>query len=72
MAYSNLYNCPKVVLLYPHHGNLPLEPIELQYSIAAPGADEKLIVATVDLGGTERSHKHALRKLVLECVAHGN
>lgn len=70
MAYGRLYNCPNVVLLYPHHGELPPDPIRRRYSIATRGADETLIVATQDLAGTQRDHKEALRLLVMACLAH--
>lgn len=69
MAYGRLYDCPKVVLLYPHHGDLPPEPIRRRYSIAARGAAEKLMVATQSLAGSQRDHKEAVRQLVLECLA---
>ncbi len=68
MAYGRLYDCPKVMLLYPHHGDLPPDPIRRLYSIAATAADEKMIVATLDLAGTQRDHKDALRQLVLDCL----
>ncbi|ANK82127.1 MAG: restriction endonuclease [Rhizobiales bacterium NRL2] len=70
MAYGRLYNCPKVILLYPHHGDLPTEPIRRWYSIATTDSDEKLIVATQDLAGTQRDHRDALRQLVLSCLDH--
>jgi 5-methylcytosine-specific restriction endonuclease McrBC regulatory subunit McrC len=28
MAYGRLYDCPKVMLLYPHNEDLPPEPIQ--------------------------------------------
>lgn len=68
MAYGRLYDCPKVMLLYPHHGDLPAAPIRRRYSIAAKGADETLIVATQDLAGSRRDHEDMLRRLVLDCV----
>lgn len=68
MAYGRLYDCPKVMLLYPHHGHLPPEPIQRWYSVATMDADEKLIVATQDLAGTQRDHRGALRQLVLDCL----
>lgn len=67
MAYGRLYDSPNVMLLYPHHGDFPPDPIRRRYSIAARGADETLIVATQDLVGTHRDHKDALRQLVLTC-----
>lgn len=65
MAYGRLYNCPKVMLLYPHHGDLPPDPIRQRYTIAAQGAYEQLIVATQDLASTQRDHRDALRQLIL-------
>ena len=49
MAYSRLYNCQNVMLLYPHHSELPTDPILQRYSIAKSGAQECLFVATVDV-----------------------
>jgi 5-methylcytosine-specific restriction enzyme subunit McrC len=69
MAYGRLYDCPNVVLLYPHHGDLPPDPIRRRYSIAASGADETLIVATQDLVGKQQDHRDALRQLVMDCLA---
>lgn len=66
MAYGRLYDCPKVMLLYPHHGDLPPEPVRRWYSVATMDADEKLIVATQDLAGTQRDHRDALRQLILD------
>ncbi len=67
MAYGRLYDCPNVMLLYPHHGDLPPQRIRQSYSIATSASDEKLIVATQDLTGAERDHRGALRELVLAC-----
>ena len=66
MAYGRLYNCPSVVLLYPHHGGLPPDPILQQYSIAMPGAKESLFVVTLDVAGPLRKHEDRLRDLVLD------
>lgn len=68
MAYGKLYDCSNVMLLYPHHAGLPLAPVRSRYSIAAKGAADKLIVATLSLGGTQQSHKSALEQLVKECL----
>ena len=65
MAYGRLYNCPQVLLLYPHHGALPPDPILVQYSIAMPNAQEKLFLATLDVTGPRRRHEIALNDLVL-------
>ena len=66
MAYSRLYDCPHVVLLYPHHGELPPDPMLQRYSIAMPGAPESLFVATIDVTGPRRKHETALRDLILD------
>ena len=66
MAYGQLYECSKVVLLYPHHGGLPTDPVLQRYSIASPGAKDSLFVATLDVTGLHRAHQTALGDLVLE------
>lgn len=66
MAYGRLYNCPNVVLLYPHHGGLPPDPIVQQYSIAERGARESLFVVTLDVTGPRPKHETALRDLVFD------
>lgn len=67
LAYGRIYECPDVLLLYPHHGDLPPEPIRRPYSIAKPDARERLTVATLDLTGSRRNHEKAL-KTVVEAV----
>ena len=72
MAYSRIYDCPHVVLLYPHHGGLPPDPIRQWYAIAKEGAQESLVVATLDITGSHRRHETVLRDLVfdrLNCTA---
>src|SRR5690606_31475330 len=71
MAYGRLYECPNVVLLYPHHGDLPPDPIRCRYSIAQRGADETLIVATHDLAGTQGDQRESLRQLVVNSLVFG-
>ena len=66
MAYGRLYDCPSVVLLYPHHGGLPPNPILQRYSIAMPEAQESLFVATLDVTGPHQKHETALRDLILD------
>lgn len=65
MAYGRVYDCPRVLLLFPHHAALPPDPILQRYSIAMPGAKESLFVATLDVTGSHRTHEAALRDLVL-------
>ena len=67
MAYGQVYDCPDVVLLYPHHGGLPLEPVWQRFSIAKRDAQEGLSVVTIDVTGLCRKHEAALlRDLVLD------
>ena len=66
MAYGRIYDCPRVVLLYPRHGGLPPDPILERYSIATPDAQESLFVATLDVTGPHRKHKIALKDLILD------
>lgn len=72
MAYGRLYDCSTVMLLYPHHAGLPPDLIRRRYSIAARDAAETLIVATLNLAGTQRDHRDALRKLISECLGIGD
>ena len=71
MAYGRIYDCPRMVLLYPHHGGLPSDPILQRYSIATPNAQESLFVATINVTGPHQKHKTALRDLTLHrlCIA---
>ncbi len=69
MAYGRVYECPDVVLLYPHHGGLPPESILRPFSIAKPGAQEGFFVATLDVAGSRRDHEVALKRLVLDCMS---
>ena len=55
MSYGRVYQCPDVVLLYPHHGGLSPHPARQQYSIARPGPQDSLFVAALDV-----SLRHAL------------
>ena len=64
MAYGRLYDCPYVMLLYPHHGGLPPDVIMQRYSIAKAGARESLYVATLDVTGPRQRHDTALRRLI--------
>ncbi len=69
MAYSQLYNCPRVVLLYPHNGKLPAGSIHQMYSIAKQSAQEKLTVATVDITESHIKIQNELKKIVEKQVA---
>ncbi|MCY4311238.1 MAG: restriction endonuclease [Rhodospirillaceae bacterium] len=66
MAYGQIYDCPQVMLLFPHHAALPPDPILQRYSIARRDANEDLFIATLDVTGSRRAHEAALRALVLD------
>ena len=65
MAYGRLYDCPNVMLLYPHHGGLSSDAVLQRYSIANPRAQESLFVATLDATGPHRKIKTDLRNLIM-------
>ena len=70
MAYSQLYDCVHVMLLYPHHADLPCDATILQrYAIARPGARKGLFVATLDVTASRKCQLVALRQLIenLQC-----
>ena len=66
MAYGQLYGCPHVMLLYPHHGGLRPDPVLQRYSVGKPAAPESLYVATLDVTGPHRDIKAALRDLIMD------
>ena len=66
MAYGWLYDCQHVMLLYPHHGGLPPDAVLQRYSIANPGAQESLFVATLDVTAPHRKIQAALRDLIMD------
>ncbi|WP_017349048.1 McrC family protein [Pantoea sp. A4] len=47
MAYAQIYQCPQVTLLYPHHSGLGAQCLDENYKILA--GEEKLQVASIDL-----------------------
>jgi 5-methylcytosine-specific restriction enzyme subunit McrC len=68
MAYSQLYNCPNVMLLYPHHGALPPDPIFTSYAIGAMHGEANLSIATLDVTGSAQRHVLDLTKLIDLCL----
>ena len=63
MAYGQLYKCPDVMLLYPHHGGLQPDVLFDSFSIARAHAREKLLVATLDITKPRGNVENALRRL---------
>lgn len=68
MAYSQLYHCLNVMLLYPHHGGLGLDPVSQHFSIRAADANERLIVASIDLVQGKAVQTDWMSRLVRECL----
>ena len=66
MAYGRLYDCPHVVLLYPHHAGC--RPIRSCSGIRSRYRThwKALFVATLDVTGPRRKHEATLRDLILD------
>lgn len=62
MAYARLYECREVMLLYPHHTGLGPDALDAGYGIMA--GDERLRIASVDLGPGEASVVQRLARLM--------
>ncbi|MDR3533417.1 MAG: restriction endonuclease [Rhodopila sp.] len=51
LAYSRVYKCPRLMLLYPHHYDLGgADHYTVRYRVT--GSDDKLAIATIDVGLT--------------------
>ncbi len=50
MAYSRLYRCPRLTLLYPHHQALGEAPLHVAHRIAIEDCDDRLELATIKIG----------------------
>lgn len=62
MAYARLYQCREVMLLYPHHIGLGADALDAGYGMMA--GDERLRIASVDLGPGEASVAQRLARLL--------
>jgi 5-methylcytosine-specific restriction enzyme subunit McrC len=69
MAYRQLYNCPNVMLLYPHHGELPPHQICTRYAIGAKNSEAILSVATLNMTGPSSNHVKDLKLLTEHCLS---
>nr|WP_080664108.1 hypothetical protein [Bradyrhizobium elkanii] len=70
MAYAQLYNCDRLLMLYPHHAGLSTAGVQANYGIAVPGKlrSDQLQIATVDVGQESAAVSAALRQIVLDTV----
>ena len=72
MAYSQIYHCPDVMLLYPHHSALSPNEISARYAIAEQQGKASLWITTLDITGTTPQHVEALVRMIdlsLPCAA---
>lgn len=67
MAYSQLYQCDRLMLLYPHHAALGNEGVQEDYGIAVPNRHPvaRLRVATVDVARDLEAVTKTLPPLVM-------
>lgn len=64
MAYSQLYDCNRVMLLYPHHRDLSENGMRKVYNIANASSERELLIATLDVSRGRRETQDALGELV--------
>jgi 5-methylcytosine-specific restriction enzyme subunit McrC len=66
MAYAQLYNCPRLLLLYPHHRELVgCGGVIARHRVRLDGFDERLAIASVELSVPKGEIVNALRGLVV-------
>lgn len=63
MAYSQLYQCERLMLLYPHHAQLGERRVIGRHGVAVPGGG-RLDVATVALSGSRQAVEAQLAELI--------
>lgn len=69
MAYGRLYECPRLMLLYPWHGELGRDPgTTARHRLALPGCDDQLITATAHVGKSRPELEAALGALVIQSL----
>lgn len=68
MVYSQLYECRRVMLLYPHHHGLPNELIQQAYSVAVPAGQNQLHISTIDVSAARSAVAASLKTLVQDCI----
>ena len=63
MAYQRVYGCP-VMLIYPHHADMPSKQVRHAYSIASPASEDRLVITTLDVTKSRKRQKERLRKII--------
>lgn len=64
MAYGQLYNCDRSMLLYPHHAGFNQPDFQRAYSVGSPGHPRQLEVATIDVSAAASVVRQRLGVLV--------
>ncbi|WP_428925421.1 McrC family protein [Marinibacterium sp. SX1] len=64
MAYSQLYECRNVMLLYPHHAGLGRHPGTRRFDIARRNGKNALLISTIDVTAPAASVVRALRRMI--------
>ena len=70
MAYSQVYSCENVALLYPHHSDLKDKVIRRRFQIGETEAEDTLSLVTLDIREDKKKQQCALRS-ILEYSANG-
>ena len=65
MAYGQLYRCPRLTLLYPHHHALGPDTMRVVHRIAVPNSHDYLELSTVDMSTSD----NLLQRLRIVCSA---
>jgi len=66
MAYGRIYDCPRLMLLYPWHAGLAQPAgVTASHRIAQDGCNDQLVTAAVDVSATHDAAISALRNLVI-------
>jgi 5-methylcytosine-specific restriction enzyme subunit McrC len=65
MAYARLYDSARLMLLYPHHADLEGQGVLARYGFNVPGAEEQLIIASIDVAADRLVTIEALKALTL-------
>ncbi|MFC3175009.1 McrC family protein [Novosphingobium bradum] len=69
MAYGRLYECPDLVLLYPHHAGLGADRFERAFLIR-PCHSQRLRFASVDVSLNEQDVVQQLHHLIMSSLPH--
>ena len=65
MAYGRLYQCPRLLLLYPWHGGLAQpEGVTARHRVALDGCDDHLSTAAIDVSASRSDAAQSLLRIV--------